>query len=42
LIYSSLESINKSLNRLKNDYMRDIDEDMLYKVDELNLLLRRN
>ena len=42
LIYSSLESINKSLNRLKNDDIRGIDGDMLYKVDELNLLLRRN
>ncbi len=42
LIYSSLESINKSLDRLKNDDIRDIDEQMLYKVDELNLLLRRN
>ncbi|MFY9637608.1 MAG: isocitrate lyase/PEP mutase family protein [Methanobacterium sp.] len=42
LIYSSLESINKSLNRLKNDDIRGIDRDMLYKVDELNLLLRRN
>jgi 2-methylisocitrate lyase-like PEP mutase family enzyme len=42
LIYSSLESINKSLNRLKNDDIRGIDGDMLYNVDELNLLLRRN
>ncbi len=42
LIYSSLESINKSLNRLKNDDIRGMDGDMLYKVDELNLLLRRN
>lgn len=42
LIYSSLESINKSLNHLKNDDIRGIDGDMLYKVDELNLLLRRN
>lgn len=42
LIYSSLESINKSLNRLKNDDIIGIDGDMLYKVDELNLLLRRN
>ncbi|MGB8233373.1 MAG: isocitrate lyase/PEP mutase family protein [Methanobacterium sp.] len=42
LIYSSLESINKSLNRLKNDDIRGIDRDMLYNVDELNLLLRRN
>ena len=41
LIYSSLESINKSLNRLKNDDIRGMDGDMLYKVDELNLLLRR-
>ena len=42
LIYSSLESINKSLNRLKNDDIRGMDGDMLYKVDELNLLLKRN
>jgi 2-methylisocitrate lyase-like PEP mutase family enzyme len=42
LIYSSLESINKSLNRLRNDDIRGMDGNMLYKVDELNRLLRRN
>ena len=41
LIYSSMKSINKSLNRLKNDDIMGMDEDMLYKVDELNELLRR-
>lgn len=41
LIYSIMKSINKSLNRLKNDDIMGMDEDMLYKVDELNELLRR-
>jgi PEP phosphonomutase and related enzymes len=41
LIYSSMKSINKSLNLLKNDDIMGMDENMLYKVDELNELLRR-
>ena len=42
LIYSSLESINKSLNLLRNDDIRGMNSNILYKVDELNRLLRRN
>ncbi len=41
LIYSSMKSINISLNRLRNDDIMGMDENMLYKVDELNELLRR-
>lgn len=42
LIYSSLKSVSESLNRIKNEDIVGIDENMLYGVNELKELLKDN
>ena len=41
LIYSSLNSIDKSLNRIKNDDIMGMDDSLLYSVDELKEILKK-
>ena len=42
LILSSLKSIDLTLKRLKNDDIMGIDDQLLYRAEDLNNLLKRN